>query len=394
MVRECSVPFGSLLGSPAAVRDDAASFRDRGAAENGQQQRNELEAVKLHASARLAPGRPGRRWSQVLSEAAAAASRGDEVLLLSTGEPGRRGVKVFIITLPHRADRRVEPLVGSSAAVAAMRDEGFDVEILRASCYCERDRLNERGSVSCHAGGLQPIRMRRYEGASVPLGGVGADAAVHRRQLSGADRLIMEGAGREGTVEGYIVDSNWPGATGHIRAMVEAALAGFEFALVFEDDAVVPADVAREAGETDGLLRPKPGGCMRFFMGGGSDSDSEEDLGGVTELGYTWHAQALMYSRAALDDVLRLRLWEQIWAHDETIPHLYGRRPWNHRYVDALRKAGWERRWIAGAPTDFLEDEGWVLQLESFTLDDDGNPLPTGDLGLGSAWKSSNSAEF
>ena len=57
--------------------------------------------------------------------------------------------------------RSGKPAARSAAAVAAMRDEGFDVEILRASCYCERDRLNDRGCVTCHAGDLQCICMTR-----------------------------------------------------------------------------------------------------------------------------------------------------------------------------------------------------------------------------------------
>jgi len=116
-------------------------------------------------------------------------------------------------------------------------------------------------------------------------------------------------------------------------------------------------------------------------------SDSEEELGGVTQIGYTWCAQAILYARSALDDVLHLRLCEQLWAQDETIPHLYSRRPWNHRYVRALRKAGWRRRWVVGAPSDSIES-GWVYQLETVTAES------SHDLGLGTAAASSNSQEF
>ncbi|CAE8626534.1 unnamed protein product, partial [Polarella glacialis] len=91
-------------------------------------------------------------------------------------------------------------------------------------------------------------------------------------------------------------------------------------------------------------------GCLAGFAG------DEDDLGGVTEIGYTWCAQAILYSRSALEDVLRLRLHELIWAQDETLPHLYSRNPWNHRFVDALRKRGWRRRWVVGGPSDDLQE--------------------------------------
>mmetsp|Transcript_43966 Transcript_43966/g.66416 ORF Transcript_43966/g.66416 Transcript_43966/m.66416 type:complete len:140 (+) Transcript_43966:2-421(+) len=111
------------------------------------------------------------------------------------------------------------------------------------------------------------------------------------------------------------------------------------------------------------------------------------ELGGLTELGYTWQAQAMLYTRRALDDVLKFPLSDLIWAHDETIPHLYGRMPWNHRYLDALREVGWTRKWVAAAPSD-ADSMGWVYQLETLTSEAEH------DLGLGSAWQSSNAEEF
>lgn len=62
-----------------------------------------------------------------------------------------------MITLAHRGDRRVDPLVAGPGALAAMRAAGakpfhslssgvgLDVEVLRASCYCERDAVEQDG---------------------------------------------------------------------------------------------------------------------------------------------------------------------------------------------------------------------------------------------------------
>lgn len=350
--------------------------------------------------------------------------------------PGRlRGgsIKVILITLPHRADRRVMPLVGGPAALQSMRDAGCDVEVLRASCYCERDSLVKFGHLSAFLDncGHRWAHFRRYEGAEEPMSDEEAEdliSNINRHYESGANRLIEP---EEGDVKGYVVDSNWPGATAcaisHIRALIKAAIEGYEFCLVFEDDATIPASVAKQRGWCDNddceigkpcycadswgfcvseaveLLRRsqpldalylglgeafEPPGPIDGLLEGGEGSDSdEEDLGGVTEIGYTWCAQAILYSRSALDDVLRLRLHELLWAQDETIPHLYGRFAWNKRFVRALHKAGWKRKWVVGAPSDNLHS-GWVEQLEAFT--DELNS----DLGLGTAWLSSNSQEF
>lgn len=337
-------------------------------------------------------------------------------------------VKVIIITLPHRSDRRVEPLVGSSAAISAMREAGFDVELMRASCYCERDRMNERGSFAGFVGdGFQWASMRRYPGAELPMAPREAArlrAAIDRYYLSGADRLI---AADEGDVKGYVVDTNWPGATAcamsQMRAMVGAAIGGYEYALVFEDDAVITSEVAREKGWCDScehelcncasswaacvteaveLARRAPSmdalyigmgeeferrGPAEGILEAGTDTDSDDEHAGITEIGYTWQAHAILYARSALADVLALRLHELLWAQDETIPHLYSRRPWNSRFVRALRDAGWRRRWTVGTPAD-APDAGWVHQLESVDVQGDG------DLGLGTAAASSNSQEF
>merc|ERR1712194_918219 len=114
---------------------------------------------------------------------------------------------------------------------------------------------------------------------------------------------------------------------------------------------------------------------------------------GVTQIGYTWCAHAIGYSRQALTDVLSMRMPELLWSHDDAIPHLYCRRPWNDRFVKALHASGWQRRvWIAGAPSDCYhcdgsDNEDWINQLEF-----------CGDQGvvssLGTAAASSNSGEF
>ncbi|CAE8716103.1 unnamed protein product, partial [Polarella glacialis] len=85
--------------------------------------------------------------------------------------PGKRreAVKVILISLPHRSDRRVEPLIGGEPALQAMRDAGFDVEVLRASCYCERDALVKHGSLHCYLDGASSVRLSKYEGADAPL---------------------------------------------------------------------------------------------------------------------------------------------------------------------------------------------------------------------------------
>lgn len=105
----------------------------------------------------------------------------------------------------------------------------------------------------------------------------------------------------------------------------------------------------------------------------------------VTQLGYMWCAEAILYSRSALEDVLSLALHERIWAQDETVPHLYSARPWNPRFMESLRRAGFQRQWIAGVPSGEIED-GWVQQLEYFKEELDG--------ALGNAWRSSNSSEL
>lgn len=333
------------------------------------------------------------------------------------------GVKVFVISLPHRADRRVEPLVGSPAALSAMRDAGFDVELLRASCYCERDAMNRQGSLCRFVQGFHWARFKHYEGAADSMTEeeeARLRDAINKNYLLPAEHLI-----NPGKTKGYVFDTNWPGATScaisHTHALINASLGGYEMALVFEDDSVIPSSVARERGWCDTctgdlckcpsawascveeaveLMRRAPSldamylGLGENFEEPGSDedileadSDSDEDLGGITEIGYTWCAHAILYSRSALDDVLALRLNEHLWSQDETIPHLYGRKPWNHRYVKALRKAGWQRRWVVGAPSDFM-DEGWVYQLENLTSE------RKHDLGLGTAAVSSNSQVF
>eukprot|EP00429_Kryptoperidinium_foliaceum_P110835 CAMPEP_0176311186 /NCGR_PEP_ID=MMETSP0121_2-20121125/66006_1 /TAXON_ID=160619 /ORGANISM="Kryptoperidinium foliaceum, Strain CCMP 1326" /LENGTH=204 /DNA_ID=CAMNT_0017653195 /DNA_START=1 /DNA_END=612 /DNA_ORIENTATION=- len=91
--------------------------------------------------------------------------------------------------------------------------------------------------------------------------------------------------------------------------------------------------------------------------------------GGVTRIGYTWQTQAMIYTQSALEDLLRFPASEILWAQDETIPHLYGQKPWNHRYIEALRGAGWDRPWVAGAPSDAI-DNGWVYQLETLTSEE------------------------
>eukprot|EP00927_Polykrikos_kofoidii_P059822 TRINITY_DN54944_c0_g1_i1.p1 TRINITY_DN54944_c0_g1~~TRINITY_DN54944_c0_g1_i1.p1 ORF type:complete len:720 (-),score=85.12 TRINITY_DN54944_c0_g1_i1:66-2225(-) len=356
--------------------------------------------------------------------------------------------KVVIISLPHRGDRRAEPLVGSEAAVRSMRDAGFDVEIMRASCYCERDRLNLRSSLNLFVDGteFEWLRYRRYEGAELPMDSAEAErlrAAIEDHYEEGADRLVDPG---DGGMETYVVHSNWPGATScaisHLRALISAAVGGYEHVLVFEDDAVISASVARARGwcegscrgelclcagawascveesfelmrrtpsmdvlylglgevfegpeKVDGLLEGEGSSSwLGFLMGRGSAGDGD-DLGGVTRIGYTWCAHAMGYSRSALDDTITLRLWELVWAQDETIPHLYCRKPWNHRFVNALRNAGWRRRWVAGAPSDCFSglfgsanSEGWVMQLEG--VED------LSVLDVGTAALSSNSQEF
>jgi len=329
-------------------------------------------------------------------------------------------------------------MVGSEVAVNAMQAAGFDVEILRASCYCERDRLNRRGFLSCVVDGAEPqwMRVSRYKGAGEAMDPEEAQelrAAITRNYKHDADRLIDPG---DGTVETYVVDSNWPGATScaisHLRALVGAAAAGYEQLFIFEDDAIIPAKVARGRGWCDScdgevcfcpdswamcieeateLMRRAPGldllylgigeafenpGRIDGLLGSdaaGSDDDGVE-LGGVTEIGYTWCAHAIGYSRSALDDVLALKLWQLLWAQDETIPHLYSHKPWNKRFVHALREAGWRRRWVAGAPSDCFNaffknwdcmgNDGWVDQLEG-----------SEDAALfGTAARSSNSHEF
>eukprot|EP00439_Symbiodinium_sp_Y106_P021668 s6036_g2.t1 len=226
---------------------------------------------------------------------------------------------------------------------------------------------------------------------------------------------------------GYLKDTNWPGATScaisHIRGLIQAATEGYERALVFEDDAVIPTSISLKRGWCDGckgqlchcpsawvhcveeavaLLErtPKldllylgvgeefePPGPSEGLLPADDCSDSDDDLGGVTQLGYMWCAEAILYSRidSTCEDVLSLALHERIWAQDETVPHLYSARPWNPRFTESLRRAGFQRQWIAGVPSGEIED-GWVQQLEYFKEELDG--------ALGNAWRSSNSSEL
>eukprot|EP00913_Durusdinium_trenchii_P034798 g32551.t2 len=79
------------------------------------------------------------------------------------------GIKVVVITLAHRGDRRVDPLVAGPSALAAMREAGFDVEVLRASCYCERDTLEQHGRLLCFFDENHWGNFQRYEGATREL---------------------------------------------------------------------------------------------------------------------------------------------------------------------------------------------------------------------------------
>lgn len=352
---------------------------------------------------------------------------------MPVARPLRLAVRVIILTLPHRGDRRKEPLVGNRKAIEAMREAGFEVELLRSSCYCERDRLNARGSITGFTEDLQCIVQRRYEGSDAPVSDEDAArmrAFVDKHYYHGSDRLMNPD---EGDTQGFLKDSNWPGALvcamSHVRALVGAALAGCEYAVVFEDDAVIDLNAARRRGWCDscdgavcccpsswarcieeavGLMRRSPRldllylGTGEIFEpfgatdgilepGSGSDSDDDlGDLGGVTQVGYVWCAHAIVYARSALEDALALRFWELLWSQDDAIPHMFCQKPWNRRFVKALRRRGWHRRWVAGLPTReswTSSDEDWVRQLEEFTEDE-------GFLNLGTAFHSSNSAEF
>ncbi|CAJ1341234.1 unnamed protein product [Effrenium voratum] len=292
------------------------------------------------------------------------------------------GIKVVVITLAHRADRRVEPLVGSPASLAALRHAGLEVEVLRASCYCERDALEQYGRLPSFFGDLW-AEFRRYEGADKPLDSEEEEELldyVNENYNHGAERLVDPD---DGDLAGYLRDTNWPGATScamsHLRALVKSALDGHQFTLICEDDAVIPTEVAKKRGWCEGcegklcfcptawvccvqeaveLMRRAPHLDL-LYLGVGeafephgeeilaADSDSEDDLGGITELGYTWCAEAILYARSALEDVLALSLHERLWAQDETIPHLYSRKPsgipasWHRCNVLASSAVGW-----------------------------------------------------
>eukprot|EP00929_Paragymnodinium_shiwhaense_P002413 TRINITY_DN102654_c0_g1_i1.p1 TRINITY_DN102654_c0_g1~~TRINITY_DN102654_c0_g1_i1.p1 ORF type:complete len:624 (-),score=53.65 TRINITY_DN102654_c0_g1_i1:128-1999(-) len=373
------------------------------------------------------------------------------------GKPEGQGrVKVVVITLPHREDRRAKPLVGSPEALSAMREAGFDVEILRASCYCERDRLNLKGGLSCFVDGCESqwMRFRRYPGAEDPL--TDDEEELLRENLNsnygsggGADRLVDP---EDGGMQTFLLDTNWPGATScalsHLRALVGAAVAGYEHAVIFEDDAIISGSAARQRGWCHGCTGPvcmcptawadclldaielmkaaedEPcGGMDLLYLGLGEEFEPPEELDsvradplsastwlsnlfgqkcdGVTRIGYTWCAHSIVYSRRALDDVLALRLWELVWAQDETIPHMYGRHPWNPRFVKALQMHGWQRRWVAGAPSDCFrgkfncfKNDGWVWQLEMLEDIVDVDKLEELKHLQKTAQRSSNSQEF
>ncbi|CAK9043102.1 unnamed protein product [Durusdinium trenchii] len=332
------------------------------------------------------------------------------------------GIKVVVITLAHRGDRRVDPLVAGPSALAAMREAGFDVEVLRASCYCERDTLEQHGRLLCFFDENHWGNFQRYEGATREL-----DSEEEEELLDYLNENYEHGAQRladpeDGDLAGYLRDTNWPGATScamsHLRGLVKAATDGHEFALVFEDDAVIPTSVARKRGwcetcpgnlcfcpsawafcveEAVQLMRRAPHLDL-LYLGVGEafephgphegilSDDSDEELGGITEMGYTWCAEAILYARSALQDVLALKLHERLWAQDETIPHLYSRKPWNPRFMESLKQVGFQRRWLAGAPAEDVE-EGWIQQLEFFKEE-----LDSAQLAL--AWRSSNSSEL
>ncbi|CAJ1372596.1 unnamed protein product [Effrenium voratum] len=234
------------------------------------------------------------------------------------------GIKVVVITLAHRADRRVEPLVGSPASLAALRHAGFEVEVLRASCYCERDALEQYGRLPCFFGDLW-AEFRRYEGADKPLDSEEEEELleyVNENYNHGAERLVDPD---DGDLAGYLRDTNWPGATScamsHLRALVKSALDGHEFTLICEDDAVIPTEVAKKRGWCEGcegklcfcptawvccvqeaveLMRRAPHLDL-LYLGVGeafephgeeilaADSDSEDDLGGTWDNGAWLH---------------------------------------------------------------------------------------------------------
>lgn len=339
--------------------------------------------------------------------------------------PARKhsAIKVVVITLAHRGDRRIDPLVAGPSALAAMQKSGFDVEVLRASCYCERDAVEQYGRLPCYFDDKHWANFQRYDGATKAL-----DSEEEEELLEYLNENYEHGAERladpdDGDLAGYLRDTNWPGATScamsHMRGLIRAALHGNEFALVFEDDAVIPTSVAKKRGwcesctgqlcfcpdawvfcveEAVELMKRAPQLDL-LYLGVGeafeppgphqgilAESDSDDELGGVTEMGYTWCAEAILYARSALEDVLALKLHERIWAQDETVPHLYSQKPWNPRFMESLKKVGFKRRWLAGAPADDVE-EGWIQQLEFFKEE-----LDNAHLAL--AWRSSNSSEL
>ncbi len=104
--------------------------------------------------------------------------------------------EVAVITLAHRGDRRIDPLVAGPSALAAMQKAGFekqrggygetwtkrqaivsyninltrlrqslvnlpgfDVEVLRASCYCERDAV-EQASIQSGGCKLEILKLK------------------------------------------------------------------------------------------------------------------------------------------------------------------------------------------------------------------------------------------
>eukprot|EP00439_Symbiodinium_sp_Y106_P009555 s665_g1.t1 len=120
---------------------------------------------------------------------------------LVPGRP-RDDLKVLLITLPHRSDRRIDPLIGGPAAAAALKAAGYHLEALRASCYCERDALDKNGYLPCYFSASLWGACRRYEGATEPLDSEDEEDLIdyiNDTYAPGAERLIDP---EDGTIAG------------------------------------------------------------------------------------------------------------------------------------------------------------------------------------------------
>eukprot|EP00438_Fugacium_kawagutii_P010008 Skav223135 [mRNA] locus=scaffold470:136918:138549:+ [translate_table: standard] len=90
--------------------------------------------------------------------------------------------RVVIITLAHRGDRRVDPLVAGPSALKAMREAGAAGAMLSFdACYCERDALDQAAALLQSE--VDSFRIHKFQHLKLMAAGGGRAAGVLEREL-------------------------------------------------------------------------------------------------------------------------------------------------------------------------------------------------------------------